>query len=100
VKSVVPPTAFGLHQNYPNPFNPSTTIRFDLPEESLVRVSVYDMLGRRVETLVDEARQSGTHSVKWTPKELSSGVYQCVIEAAPLRGGGTLRDSRRMIFLK
>ena len=94
------PTSFTLHQNYPNPFNPSTTIRFDLPEESFVRLSFFDVLGRRVETIVEETRQPGTHAIVWRPKELSSGVYHCVIEATPFGRGKMLRESRRLIFLK
>jgi hypothetical protein len=71
----VPQTA-SLHQNYPNPFNPTTTIRFELPEEQEVRLEVYDLTGRRVARLVNsEIRSAGTHSVTFDASELSSGVY-------------------------
>jgi alkaline phosphatase D len=99
VQHSTPPTQFILHQNYPNPFNPSTTIRFELPEESVVRLSFFDVLGRSVET-IHETRTEGSHAIVWTPRESSSGVYHCVVEAMPLRGGATVRASRRMIFLK
>ena len=69
------PSSFKLRQNYPNPFNPSTTIRFDLPETSDVRLEVFDMLGRRVTTLVDEQRSAGSHTVRFDATGLTSGLY-------------------------
>lgn len=71
------PGAFTLEQNYPNPFNPATTIRFSLPSASAVRLAIYDLLGREVETLVDGEMPPGTHSVVWSPRGLSSGVFFC-----------------------
>jgi len=71
------PAAFTLDQNYPNPFNPSTTIRFTLPEPAPVKLAVYDILGRLVETLLSGEMPAGTHRVVWSPLPLSSGVYYC-----------------------
>ena len=59
------PAVYYLAQNYPNPFNPSTTIKYELPKSSVVRLSVYDMLGREVSVLVDERRNAGVHEVKF-----------------------------------
>jgi len=69
------PTAFRLYGNYPNPFNPVTQIRFDLPFASQVRLDVYDILGRKTATLVDEYRLAGEHSVMWNAGQLGSGLY-------------------------
>ena len=70
-----PPAEFVLYQNYPNPFNPTTTIRFDLPQDAHVYLDVYDILGRRVRLLVDEEMTSGSHSVSFDGSGLASGVY-------------------------
>jgi hypothetical protein len=69
------PTRFELSQNYPNPFNPSTTIKYELPRSSEVRLSVHDILGREVLVLVNEKREAGVHEVKFDASGLSSGVY-------------------------
>ena len=59
------PAEFALHQNYPNPFNPVTRIRYDLPENSMVNITVYDMLGREVKTLVNQVQDAGFKSIIW-----------------------------------
>ena len=69
------PTEFVLHPAYPNPFNPVTTIRFSVPELSEVNVSIYDMRGRLVETLVDKKLSPGNHSVQWNAMDQSSSMY-------------------------
>ena len=69
------PSELTLRQNYPNPFRESTTIRYGLPLESQVRLDVYDVLGRRVQTLVNKRRQAGYHEIRWDPRSLASGVY-------------------------
>jgi len=90
---------FMLHQNYPNPFNPITTLRYDLPEDSFVKVSVYDMSGNQVRTLVNEAKSAGFRSVQWNAtnnqgQPVSAGVYIYTIEAE------NFIDTRKMILLK
>ncbi len=72
---VVTPILFELSQNYPNPFNPSTTIDYQLPVGGFAVLRVYDILGRRLETLVNDYVSSGAHSVKFNGEDLSSGVY-------------------------
>jgi hypothetical protein len=69
------PTAFGLEQNYPNPFNPSTTIRYGLPQNSFVKLAVYNMLGEQVAVLQNGEQEAGYHEVEFNGEGLSSGVY-------------------------
>jgi Secretion system C-terminal sorting domain len=69
------PQIHTLSQNYPNPFNPSTTIKYELPKSTMVRLSVYDLLGREVSALVNDRRNAGVHEVKFDGSGLSSGVY-------------------------
>lgn len=74
------PDRFELFQNYPNPFNPSTTIKFALPKNGLVKIRVYDMLGKEVSNLVNEEVKAGTYEVKFDGAGLSSGMYFYRIE--------------------
>jgi hypothetical protein len=71
-----------LYQNYPNPFNAMTTISFDLSEPGSVRLSVYNMLGQRISTLVDGALERGRHTVSFNGNQLASGAYLYRLEAA------------------
>jgi V8-like Glu-specific endopeptidase len=80
------PEQVTLEPNYPNPFRTQTTIRYGLPEETHVQVVVYDVLGRRVATLVDEHRRAGYHRVTWTPDSFPTGTY-----LYRLRAGTTTR---------
>ena len=75
------PEAFALSQNYPNPFNPATTIGYDLPERSEVRLEVFNMLGQRVALLADGQVQPGSYSVVFNASSLSSGTYFARISA-------------------
>jgi len=88
------PTEFRLEQNYPNPFNPSTTIQFAVPKASQVTIKIYDVLGRRVATLVDEKYQPGTYKVTFEADELASGVYIYRIQA------DGFVNSRKLMLLK
>ena len=88
------PARLALHQNYPNPFNPSTVISYALPEQAQVRLAVYDMLGRSVAVLVNEAQAPGRYDVTWDASTLSSGVYIYRVEA----GGQTI--TRKMTLVK
>ena len=90
---------YRLHPNYPNPFNPITTLRYELPEDSFVDVTVYDMLGNVVNNLVDANQSSGYKSVQWNAtnnqgEPVSAGVYLYKIQA------GDFVDTKKMIFLK
>ena len=93
------PTAFSLSQNYPNPFNPTTDINFALPIRSDVNVTVFDLLGRRVQTLVSGEMEAGYHTVTWNGRDdsgtpVSSGIYFYRIDA------GNFNMTRKMIMLK
>jgi|GEM_PF-3148158 len=98
-KSSLTPADFSVDQNYPNPFNSSTTIRYTIPEAVVVRMHVYDVLGRRVITLVDESQTAGWHQVSWDSKsargiDVSSGIYFYRIEA------GIHLQSKKMLLLR
>ena len=75
------PENFTLAQNYPNPFNPVTTISYELPKDSDVTLTIYDITGRLIETLVNEKQQPGYYSVQWDASQYSSGVYIYRIQA-------------------
>ncbi len=88
------PVAFNLGQNFPNPFNPSTTISFAVSAPGAVKLSIYDVTGQKVATLVDGVRSAGTHTAVWNAKGFASGTYLCVLE----NGGKSF--SRKMTLLK
>jgi hypothetical protein len=69
------PEKISLKQNYPNPFNPTTKINYSLPAAEDVSLTVYDVLGREVATLIDKQQQAGTYSVTFNAEQYSSGVY-------------------------
>ena len=75
------PGAFQLHQNYPNPFNPATTITFEAPATSNVRIQVFDVTGRLVATVVDGQYEAGLHRVEWDASRHASGLYHYRMEA-------------------
>ncbi|MBU1065160.1 family 10 glycosylhydrolase, partial [bacterium] len=69
------PEGFHLFQNFPNPFNPSTTIVFDVPKDDFITLSIYNLRGQLLETLVDEFKTTGRHTVEWNAGQMNSGVY-------------------------
>ena len=88
------PAQFMLFQNYPNPFNPATTIRFTLPKSAFVRLSIFNILGEEITTLVDREVSGGTHSLVWEARGNASGVYFCKIRA------GSLVQTRKLMLLR
>jgi hypothetical protein len=74
------PKTYALHQNYPNPFNPSTTIEFVLPKAGLVTLTVYNVAGEKVTTLVSENLAAGSYKYQWETRGLASGVYLYKLE--------------------
>jgi hypothetical protein len=88
------PTNFALYQNYPNPFNPATTITYDLPVKSNVKLIVYNILGQEVATLVNGEQEAGRYNVKFDASGLPSGVYFYKLEA------GKYVEIKKMILMK
>lgn len=88
------PATFRLGQNYPNPFNPSTVIRFEIIRPVEVQLSVFDMLGRKVATLVNEYKSAGQYEVRWVAEGVPAGVY-----FYHLRAGG-FSETRSLTVLK
>jgi len=93
------PKQFLLHQNFPNPFNPSTEIRFDLPKESIVNLSIYNLMGQKIKTLNSKNLTPGFHSVIWNGTDdfgnyVSSGMYLYSINAKHFQ------STKKMLFLK
>ena len=92
-------TEFNLHPAYPNPFNPVTTLRYQLPEDAMVNITIYDMMGRQVRTLVSSQQSTGYKSVQWNGTNdagspVSAGLYLYRIQA------GEFRQTRKMVLLK
>jgi hypothetical protein len=96
IPSVRLPKDYALAQNYPNPFNPTTIIQYDLPSPSLVRLEVFDMLGRKVASLVNATQSAGTHTytLRASAFSLSSGVYFYRLQA------GEYAQTRKMVLVK
>ena len=88
------PTKYSLNQNYPNPFNPLTTIEFNLPKSEFVELKVYNILGKKVATVVDDKLKAGNHSYEFDGSKLASGIYLYRIEA------GNWQEVKKMILLK
>jgi len=94
------PTEYSLKQNYPNPFNPSTVIKFDLPEESHVRINIFNMLGQTVETLTDEVFNSGSYEVKWNALNSVTGIYFYSISAESVVSGRNYSSVKKMLLMR
>jgi hypothetical protein len=103
------PTGIELLQNYPNPFNPSTTIRYALPGSAQVTLKVFDVLGREVALLADGVRTAGQHEVRFSARQLSSGVcvYQLRAQlldpgsaSGRIANGGEVRLARTFLLAK
>lgn len=99
------PTKYDIYQNYPNPFNPSTTIKYALPEESNVKISIIDILGREVSSFIFDSQAAGYHSVKWTGnnyigQQVSGGIYIYTISAKSISGGKEFHKSSKLVLMK
>jgi glucose/arabinose dehydrogenase len=91
---------YHLQQNYPNPFNPSTNIRFNIPEESKVKIEIINSLGEVVADLVNEIRQSGFYDEIWNAANFSSGVYYIRMKAESLASEKSYYQTIKMLYLK
>ena len=90
---------YKIHQNYPNPFNPVTILRYDLPEDAIVSITIYDMMGRQVKTLINGFQTSGYKTIQWNAtnnigQQVSAGLYLYTIQA------GKFRQTKKMVLLK
>jgi hypothetical protein len=92
--STVIPETFSLEQNYPNPFNPATNIEFSIPGSGHVNLTIYDVMGREVETLVNYELKAGTYKADWSASKYPSGVYFYKLSS------GDFIQTKRMILLK
>jgi len=93
------PTVYAIHQNYPNPFNPTTQIKYDLPEDAMVSITIYDIMGRSIKSLVNSNQSAGYRSIQWNAtnnlgEPVSAGLYLYTIEA------GKFRQTKKMVLLK
>jgi tartrate-resistant acid phosphatase type 5 len=92
--SIFNPQKFILEQNYPNPFNPTTTIKFTMPEAGNVRITLFNILGQEVKTLVNGFRESGVHTIDFNASDLNSGIYIYKIKS------GSFVQTKKMTLLK
>jgi hypothetical protein len=93
------PESYTVHQNYPNPFNPTTTLRYDLPEDAMVTIAIYDLMGRSIRLLVNSRQTAGYRSIQWNATNdagspVSAGLYIYTIQA------GEFRQTKKMVLLK
>jgi len=98
-RKAIIPIAYTLHQNYPNPFNPITSLRYDLPEQAQVTLTIYDLMGREITQLVNTTQKAGYKSIQWNAtdmygKPVSAGVYLYQILA------NDFIQTKKMVFLK
>ena len=100
------PKQFALYRNYPNPFNPTTTIRYDLPKESRVRIVIYDALGQVIRQLIDGDQSAGYQLMVWDGRNekgnsVASGMYFYQIEAAATgEKAGVFNEVRKMLVIR
>ena len=94
IEVLISPSTFSLSQNYPNPFNPSTTISYQIKEQGLVQVKIFNLIGQEVATLVNEVKSAGAHKINWNADKFPSGVYFYQLQA------GSFTQTKRMILMK
>jgi hypothetical protein len=88
------PVTYRLEQNYPNPFNPSTTITFSIPKKAIVRIAVYNVLGKEISVIINKYIDRGNYNVTFDGKNLSSGIYYYKLET------GSYTDVKKMVLIK
>lgn len=88
------PSQFSLSQNYPNPFNPTTNIKFDIPRTGFVKITVFDILGKEIQTLVNEQLSSGSYNYDFDASHLPSGVYYYKLES------NEFMQTKKMVLIK
>ena len=93
------PNKFKMYDAYPNPFNPLTQIRYEIPTEGFLEISIFDLRGQKVETLVNEFTQPGKYSTNWDASLVSSGVY-FVHFAASSAGKASISQIKKLMLIK
>jgi len=88
------PEKYNLYQSYPNPFNPKVTIKFDIAENSDVKLVIYDLLGREITTLVSDKLNSGIYQIEWNASNYTSGIYFYRLKA------GDYSSAKKMVLVK
>jgi phosphatidylserine/phosphatidylglycerophosphate/cardiolipin synthase-like enzyme len=88
------PDKYELYQNYPNPFNPATKIKFAVTKNSKITINIFNILGQKIETLIDKNLFTGLYQIEWHPGNLSSGVYYYVMKT------GDFIDTKKMLYIK
>ena len=99
IEEIMTPVDFRLNQNYPNPFNPTTTIHYSLPEESHITITVFDMLGKKVNQVISSVQPAGSHSIQWNGTDhngnpVSTGIYLYQIQT------GDFIQTKKMVLMK
>jgi len=99
VSPITAPTKFLLTQNYPNPFNPTTTIGYDLPQQSAVKLTIYNVQGQQIASIRDEQKPAGSYQVMWNGmnqvgNQVSTGVYYARLQA------GDFNQTIKMVYMK
>jgi hypothetical protein len=94
------PSKYSIEQNYPNPFNPSTTIKYSLPYESFVTLTIYNVLGKSVKELIAGIEHSGLHLLNFNAAGFSSGIYFYVIHTVSTDKKSSFNSTRKMTLLK
>ena len=99
IDGIAIPDVYALHQNYPNPFNPTTQIKYDLPEDAMVNITIFDVMGRSIKSLVNMTQSAGYRSIQWDAtnnlgEPVSAGMYIYMIQA------GGFRQTKKMVLLK
>ena len=92
------PNKFELSQNYPNPFNPTTRIDFSLPEQSKIRIIIYDVTGKEIKTIINEIQPAGYYTINFSSENLSSGIYFYRLTAENSKQKFT--ETKRMAVIK
>ncbi|MBI5214395.1 MAG: choice-of-anchor D domain-containing protein [Ignavibacteriae bacterium] len=101
-EGTVIPKQFALHQSYPNPFNPTTTVRFDVPNEEVVVIKIFNVLGQEVATLLNERMTPGSYKLRWDASNYPTGLYMVRMQAGDISSGSgqVFSDVKRMLLVK
>lgn len=94
------PSTTNLSQNYPNPFNPSTTIKYSVHSESMVKVSIFNPIGQEIELIVSEHQSPGTYEVVWNADKYSSGIYFYLFEVSGINGESIHKEMKKLVLIK